>query len=158
MPLGAARAVVIRATASTPGSTGFVIASAGANVNDGGNTAWTSPGNITAQDAVRATCNRTTNGTSQLLYATFNLSAIPADATDFKFIVRVRRDYSTVTPPQQIRDSAIRLTLDGSTMVGDNKADTGLDWPQATDEVGRPRNLDGRSLRVPREKQRVQAC
>lgn len=37
--------------------TGWVIAGSGANYNDGGNTAWSNPGNVTASDDTRANSN-----------------------------------------------------------------------------------------------------
>lgn len=120
----------------TPGSTGLVFASAGANVNDGGSTAWATPGNITASDSARASCLRTASGTSQLLRATFSFATgdlVPAGATITGVVVRVERSYSSSAPPQQVRDSALRLTKDGTNMVGDNLADTTTDWPLNSD-------------------------
>lgn len=140
MPIGVARAVMTSGAAApsgTPGSSGFVLPSAGDNVNDGGNTAWATPGNITADDGARATCNRSSNGTSQLLRCTFgpSLSGLPAGAHSFTFIFRLQRGYSSTVPPQQIRDNTIRISLDGTAagMVGDNKADTATNWPLNTD-------------------------
>lgn len=120
-------------TTLSEGSTGLVIASAGANVNDGGNTAWSNPGNITASDNARASCFRSSNGTSQLLYATFDLSTVPDGATITGVVVRVERSYSSSVPPQQVRDNSLRLTKDGTNMVGDNKGATSTDWPLNSD-------------------------
>lgn len=119
----------------TPGNTALTIAATGTNVNDGGSTAWATPENITGDDATRATCNRSSNGTSQLLYATFDLSTVPDGATITGIIVRVQRGYSSGTAPQQVRDHTVRLTTDGTVegLVGDNKADTALDWPLNSD-------------------------
>lgn len=110
-------------------STGFLNATAGANVNDGGSTVWSNPGNVTADDSIRANSFRTSAGTSQLLRFTFNLSAIPDTATIAGVIFRLQRDYGSSAPPSVVRDHTIRLTKDGTNMVGDNKADTGTNWP-----------------------------
>lgn len=112
----------------TEGNTGLLFANAGANVNDGGSTAWTNPGNITAIDGARANCFRSSAGTSQLLRATFDLSTVPDTSTIVGVLVRLHRDYSSSAPPATIRDHTIRLTKDGTNMVGDNKADTATDW------------------------------
>lgn len=118
--------------AAAPGNTGFVLAGAGAGVGSG--TTWTNPGNITAQDGVRAGCNRTSAGTSQNLYAsTFDFSSVPAGATITGIQVRIRKDYSAITPPSAIQDLTVRLTKDGTNLVGDNKADTVTNWVNAAD-------------------------
>ena len=114
-------------------STGLLIATAGANVSPGSGTAWSTPGNITGlDDGLRATCFRSSAGSTQLLHATFNLSSIPDTATPVGIIARVRRDYSSSVPPQSVRDHTVRLTKDGTNMVGDNKADTASDWAHVT--------------------------
>ena len=119
------------AAALEAGSTGFIVASAGTNVNDGTGTAWTNPGNITTDDNVRANCNRTTNGNSQFLYGTFDLSTVPDGATITGVEVRINRGYSSTAEPQQVRDLELSLTKDGSAVVGDNKGATSTDWPTA---------------------------
>lgn len=134
MPYYTGIAPLVGETGGIPGSTGFVGASAGANVNDGGSTAWTNPGNILLSDNVRATCNRSSTGTSQLLYATFDLSSVPDTATITGVRVILERDYSS-TGTSSVRDHTIRLTKDGSAMVGDNKADTGTDWVKGDTEI-----------------------
>lgn len=133
MPLGVARGVMISAVAQagTPGSTGFVAASGGVNINDGGATAWVNPGNITALDGARATATSSGTGATQIIYATFSgLSVVPVGATITGVIARVHRDYSAVTA-QTVLDHTVRLTKDGTNMVGDNKADTATGWPQS---------------------------
>lgn len=123
-------------TPLSEGDSGLVIATAGANVNDGGSTAWSNPGNITVSDALWASCFRSSTGTSQLLKATFDFATgdlVPVGATIAGVVVRVRRNYSSSVPPQQIRDHTLRLTKDGTNMVGDNKGATSTDWPLSSD-------------------------
>lgn len=136
MPIGVARAVVTRVSAGgggggTPGSTDLIAASAGTAITDSGVVSWTTPGNITALDGARATAVWASTGVSRILYAQFSgLSAVPVGATPTGVIVRVHRDYSA-TLAQNVRDHTVRLTKDGTNMVGDNLADTSTNWPQA---------------------------
>ena len=68
-------------------NTGNVFAGTGENNAGIGATAWTSPGNVTADDATDATCNA--GASSQYLVArNFNFSSIPSGATIVGVLVR----------------------------------------------------------------------
>lgn len=102
-------------------------AGAGANSNDGGNVAWTNPGNITANDGTNSiTATSSGSGTSQLLLADAFGFAIPAGASIDGIIVSIDREESALSA--DAFDHTIRL-LKAGTAVGDNKADTGTEWP-----------------------------
>ena len=123
--------------------TGWVIAGTGANNADAGNVAWSSPGNITADDGTRASCTLTGN-TSQYLHATnFGLS-LPAGATVLGVEVRVQRSVAIFTSS---KDHTIQL-IKGGTRSGDNKADTSTNWPTSDTnaDYGGPSDLWGLSL------------
>lgn len=75
-------------------STGNVFAGTGENNAGIGATAWTNPGNVTADDAADATC--AAGASSQYLVArNFNFASIPADATIAGVLVRVEASEHT---------------------------------------------------------------
>jgi len=110
-----------------PGSTGWVLAGAGANNADAGDVAWTNPGNVTASDDARATANVASPDTTQYLHATSFGHALPAGATVTGVEVRVERHASAA---DRVQDHTVQL-IKGGTRQGDNKADTGTSWPDA---------------------------
>lgn len=113
--------------AGVPGSTGLVLAGAGAAVDDGGE-AWVNPGNIVASDGSKAAVNLFSVGaiSDQLISSQHALSSVPDGATITGIIVRIEREVAIDT--QTVVDHTVRLTKNGSTPVGDNKADTVTDW------------------------------
>jgi hypothetical protein len=107
-------------------STDFVFPTLGANISVG-DTSWINPGNVTASDQARATCTRSTIGTTQRLYASnFNFSDIPDAAQITTVDLLVERSYTG--GPAEIRDSIVQITIDGTTLAGINKADTVSTW------------------------------
>lgn len=69
-------------------STGNVLPSSGANGVTGVGTSWTSPGNITADDGLDATCTAAGTGSEQLVASGFGFS-IPTGATIVGVTLRV---------------------------------------------------------------------
>jgi hypothetical protein len=107
--------------------TGWVIANAGSNVDFAGQTAWTSPGNITADDGTSATC--TTSTGSDSLRATFDLSAlIPVGATINGVEVRYQVSRSASGP----EEGDVRLVV-GGTAVGADRTQNVLYTATPTD-------------------------
>lgn len=98
---------------------------AGANDASVGSTAWTNPGNITANDGTYAVAGVPNGGTSQLLVGTDFDFAIPDGATINGIEVAIERK-SGVGTALHI-DLAITLYQAGA-VAGDNKADTGTQW------------------------------
>jgi hypothetical protein len=76
---------------AVPFDTGFVLCGTGANVNDGGATAWTSPTNIQADDGSNASNNPFTVGaiTQKLVASNFGFT-IPTGATITEVTVRLQ--------------------------------------------------------------------
>jgi hypothetical protein len=68
-------------------STGNIFPVTGENVDRGGLTAWTNPGNIVSDNTTDATCNAT--GSDYLVARAFDFSAIPDGATIAGITVRV---------------------------------------------------------------------
>lgn len=100
---------------------------AGAGASSGGGTAWTNPGNITADDASYATCTLTASGTSQALNGTSFGFSIPSGATIDGFLVEIERfSSSPLGSPFNIADSNVQL-IKGGTAGGTNKS-TGAVW------------------------------
>ncbi len=90
----------------------------------GGDVAWTSPGNITANDAFVAQVSLGAGETSDYLYATDFGFSIPSGATIDGVDVNIYR-YGM----GNCEDYLVRLIDDTGTRVGDNKALTGYAWP-----------------------------
>ena len=127
-------------------NTGFVIAGSGANVNDGGNVAWSNPDRITADDASNAAANVSTIGwaTQILVSGSHNLASIPDTATIDGIIVRVQRlKQSTISVTA---DHTVALTKNGTTFPGGNRAKS-ADWETTATNIdyGDPGDLWGLS-------------
>lgn len=90
----------------------------------GGDVAWTSPGNITANDAFVAQVSLGAGETSDYLYATDFGFSIPSGAAIDGVDVNIYR-YGM----GNCEDYLVRLIDDTGTRVGDNKALTGFAWP-----------------------------
>ncbi len=104
----------------------------GSNDNSVGVTAWTNPGNITANDSSFATI--TTGATSQYLRGRDYGFAIPTNATVTGIQVTIGRK-ATQTGGNGTRDIVVSLFKGGTGVVGDNKADTATDWPTSVGAV-----------------------
>ena len=100
-------------------TTGNVFPGIGENVTGIGSTAWTSPGSITADDTVDATCNAGASGSNYLVARNFGLS-IPANSVITGVTVRVEAsEHSTST-----RVLNARLQNDSTVLVGTGKTAT----------------------------------
>ena len=99
------------------GSTGNVMAGTGENNAGIGATAWTSPGNVTADDAADATCNAAAS--SQYLVArNFNFASVPDGATILGILVRVEAsEHSAGTEPL-----LAQLQNEAGTLFGSSKS------------------------------------
>jgi hypothetical protein len=122
--------IFFKRAASVAGSTGFVVPGTGAEVLDTGTIAWTTPGNITVDDAASATANMFAVGSisERLVGSNFGFSAlIPGGATAItQIIVRIRCMKSL--NQDVLSENALQLTKDaGTTLFSTNKA-TGTDW------------------------------
>ena len=103
-------------------STGLTLAGTGAASGTG--QIWASPGNITASDDSYAVATLTkTNTTTQNLDATNFGFALPAGATIDGIEVRIERSAGNTC-----KDLLVQL-IKGGTAQGDDKADTGTNWP-----------------------------
>ena len=126
--------IVMVLLVAMPVATAFADASgprnAGAGATGGGaGTAWTNPGNITADDTSYATVAPGFLGTSETLNGTSYGFAIPANATINGIQVSIMRQSSSTGSGFSIRDSSVRL-IKGGTITGDNKA-IAADWPNS---------------------------
>jgi hypothetical protein len=92
--------------------------SVGTNVVGGGGTAWTNPGNITAQDGTNATCALAAGANSQDLRGTGFGFAIPSYHTILGVTARVRRQPGAAG---SINDLTVKL-LKAGVLSGNNKA------------------------------------
>lgn len=105
-------------------SVGPSLPTVGANDASAGVTAWAGPGNITANDATYAAASPANGSTSQLLVGTAFGFSIPDGATINGVEVSVERKSASAL----CRDFSITLYQAGAA-AGDNKADTGTQWP-----------------------------
>lgn len=111
-----------------PGSTGFIVAGAGANNADAGDATWVSPDGVIASDNNYAASTLTAGQTSWYLHATSFGHSLPAAATVTGIEVRIeRRDFIAA---DRTKDHTVQLIKAG-TRQGDNKADTSIFWPAA---------------------------
>lgn len=100
--------------------TGWVFVGAGANYNDGSGGVWTSPGNITADDASNATkFTGAAAALSQLLYGDQLGFTIAADEVIVGIEARIEAGLSTTNVTQ---DKAARLFGTDGNPKGDDKA------------------------------------
>lgn len=108
-------------------STGFTIAGSGANSDPGSGTAWTGPGNVTADDGTVANVSglATAGDTTQYLHATNFGFAIPSGATIDGIEVRLNK-YKNTSGGAVIDDLDVIL-IKGGTRSGTGK--DGADWP-----------------------------
>ncbi len=109
---------------------------AGTGANDGGSgVAWTSPGNITADDSFVAQVSLSAGQESQYLYATNFGFSIPSGATIEGVIARFSRyGMGTVT------DKHIYLMIDGEPFGSGSDLSSGATWPfsETLDGIGGP--------------------
>ncbi len=99
----------------------------GANNTSIGTTAWTSPGNVTATDANRASASLATTATSNYLLATNFGFAIPAGSTIDGVSVTINRLEGNLSTRAAIQDSTLLLSKAG-TIAGTNHA-SASNWP-----------------------------
>lgn len=100
-----------------------------AATNGAGSRPWGNPTNCYASDDSRAIHTHTFTGastTNALIASGFDFSAIPSGATIDGIVLDVERSCSNTAGSP--RDSSVRLTKDGSTFVGSDKA-SGTTWP-----------------------------
>jgi hypothetical protein len=110
--------------------TGASLANAGTNENA---EAWVNPGNIVSDNGTEATITAATYDSpdiSQLLVASNFGFTIPAGSTIDGIIVEIDRRNSVGAASDNRVQLATGTTF--ATLVGDNKADTALDWPTTT--------------------------
>lgn len=106
-------------------STGPTYASAGSNNNSYGTTAWSNPGNVTADDNTYAVATSVApGGISQYLVATCPNPSIPVGATIDGLVVGVGKTKSGLT---NFVDDRVRLVLSGT--VQSNDKASGTAWP-----------------------------
>lgn len=112
-------------------NTGFTLPGTGANNADAGTRVWATPGNVTADDAAKASTDAVGAATSQYLHATNFGFAIPAGSTIDGIVARVQRSRAGASA---VTDQTIQLIV-GGTRSGDNKADTITNWPTSDANV-----------------------
>jgi hypothetical protein len=103
----------------------------GTGASSGGGIAWTSPGNVTANDSVFATAAIPFNagGTTANLQATNFGFAVPGTATIYGITIAVnKRQSATNVSTGRVTDLTVQL-LKAGVATGNNKADTVTLWP-----------------------------
>lgn len=107
------------------------LVTAGSDDSGVGTLAWSNPGNITAADNAWATvaiaATQVTHYLKGLMSTPF---AVPADATINGIELTVNRNRQAGLG--NVRDSTVKLVV-GGTVSGNNKADTGTNWPSVND-------------------------
>lgn len=106
----------------------------GENYNDGAFWGWSTTSNVTVDDANYATVNGVTSAfPSQVLIArNFGHALTDVSTIDgIEFSVKRRKTGSF----GNTRDNVIQCTKNATTGVGDNKADTGTNWPTSVASV-----------------------
>lgn len=129
-------------------NTGFTLPGAAANNADAGDTAWSNPNNALADDGSNASATLTALDTSQYLHLGNFGFAIPDGATIDGAVVRVQR--AEVGGFGTCRDHTVQLIVGGS-RTGDNKADTGNDWPTTMTDADYGASNDGWSASLTRD-------
>lgn len=102
---------------------------------DGGlGVAWNNPTNVFASDNARATAaiRNVATGTKALVVNGFDFSSIPSGATITGIVVEIERSCSSTSGSPH--DGVVRMTKDGSTLIGTDKA-SATTWP-TTDAYG----------------------
>ena len=122
--------VVLPVTTALAATSGANNAGTGSNVAGTGTVDWSGPGNIIAVDTSYATADLSGTGlfTSRYLEGTNYGFAIPSAATIDGIQVSIGRFENQQGPQNDVRDTVVRLIKNGN-ITGDNKADTGTDWP-----------------------------
>lgn len=122
-------------------SEGPLIAGTGANDASYGTTAWTNPGNVTANDGTDATCGVASGDTSQYLKSTNFGFAIPSGATIDGIIVKWERAVTMGTAA----DARVRIVKGG--VIGATEKSVGAIWAPAMqlDSFGGAADLWGES-------------
>lgn len=121
-------------------STGNVFPSVGENVDRAGLTAWTSPGSVTADDAVDATCNGA--GSDYLVARSFSWlggAGLPASAVILG--VTARTEASEHTAGTEV--VSIQLQDDTATLIGTAKTFTASGTAKAIYTSGSTSDLWG---------------
>ena len=106
-------------------------AGTGTNVTGVGTVAWTNPGNAISAEtptALYATAAVSGGAISNYLQATNYGFSIPPEATITGITVTIGRFENSTNTGNDVRDYIVRL-IKGGTLVGDNDAVTGTDWP-----------------------------
>jgi hypothetical protein len=101
----------------------------GTGVDDSsiGTTAWTSPGNITAEDTTYASANLTLGVPSHYLKGTNFAFSIPSGATIDGIVVEWKRFCSVGRGTNTAADNAIRIVKGGT--IGATDKSNGSNWP-----------------------------
>lgn len=107
-------------------TTGPNLAGTGADDSAVGTIAWSSPGNLTAEDGSEAAASVTAGATTHYLKATNFGFSIPSGDTIDGILVEVKNRAQTAS---RISDVTVSIVKGGS-VVGDNKA-FGTTWPTA---------------------------
>ncbi len=106
--------------------TGFILAGTGTNNADAGNDTWLNPGNITANDTSWAIASPIDAGqTTQYLHATNFGFSLEDGAVIDGAEVRIGRLRGA---GGEVKDLLVQL-IKGGTRQGNDRADTGIDWP-----------------------------
>ena len=117
---------------ASPVTTAATNAGAGQNTTGVGTIAWTNPGNILTNNNSYATVvlPNNTSVSNYLRSSGYSFGSIPANATINGIQVTMGKFASNVSGSTRFRDNEVRLVKAG-TVVGTNKANAGVDWPQA---------------------------
>ena len=113
-------------------SSGPSLPTVGGTDSSVGLAAWANAGNITANDGTSASAASITLGTSTVLLVGTGITfagPVPNDAT----IVGIQVIVDRSSTGDRCRDTLISLYLNG-VVIGDNKADTGTQWPASLTE------------------------
>lgn len=116
---------------ATPATDGPNNAGNGTTVGTG--TAWTNPGNITTAGSPYATVGLTNSSNSQILRASNFGFNIPANATINGVVVTINKMVNNTSGTRA--DVIVQLYNASNTLVGDNKAITGTNWPASLSNV-----------------------
>lgn len=124
--VSASLGIILPTSAATAGPN---LPATGANNTSVGTVAWTSPGNVTATDANRASASIGSTAISNYLLATNFGFAIPAGSSIDGVSVTINRLEGNLTTKAAIQDSTLLLSKAG-TIAGTNHA-SATNWPTA---------------------------